>query len=82
MPSQNLGTNIEDDSSYLERVIDCFNITISSYGFLIGFYPMYDKIQPSKRTPFNGFFATSIALFLTSIVYVSFAKLSIICFGM
>ena len=65
----------------MERIFDCFNITISSYGFLIGFYPMYDKIKPSKRTPKNGFMATAVALILTCLVYVSFAQLSILCFG-
>ena len=65
----------------MERIFDCFNISISSYGFLIGFYPMYDKINPSKRTPKNGLTATAVALILTCLTYVSFTKLSILCFG-
>ena len=42
---------------------------------------MYDKIHPSKRTPKNGFRASAVALILTCLVYVSFTKLSILCFG-
>lgn len=42
---------------------------------------MYDKIKPSQRTPKNGLFATAVALILTCLVYVSFAQLSILCFG-
>ena len=45
---QNIKT---DETTFLENLTDCFNITISSFGFLIGFYPMYDKIEPAKRTP-------------------------------
>jgi len=70
-----------EDSTYTERVFDCFNIAISSYGFLVGFYPMYDKIYPEKRTPRNGLLAIAVALSLTAFVYVTFAKLSIFCFG-
>lgn len=62
-----------DNSSFLEHLTDCFNITISSFGFLIGFYPMYDKIEPNKRTPKNGFFATFVALAATVFIYVSFS---------
>ena len=70
------------DSDFIERVLDCFNIAISSYGFLIGFYPIFDKIEPAKRTPRNALVTTAIALSLTLLVYVSFAHLSIISFGL
>ena len=62
--------------------MDNVNITISSYGFLINFYPIYDKLHPSIRTPQYGLFATLVALLFTAFTYVSFAWLAIKCFGM
>ena len=38
-------------ANYFEHVMDNINITISSYGFLINFYPIYDKLHPSIGTP-------------------------------
>ena len=70
------------DSDFIERVFDCFNIAISSYGFLIGFYPIFDKIEPAKRTPKNALVTAATALSLTLLVYVSFAYLSITSFGL
>jgi hypothetical protein len=63
----------EDLTPFFEHLTDCFNISISSFGFLVGFYPIYDRIEPKTRTPTNGFFATLVALVATVIIYVSFS---------
>jgi len=61
--------------------VDNFNITISSYGFLINFYSLYDKLEPQLRTHKNGFVSSFYALLFTAFVYISFAYLSVQCFG-
>lgn len=65
--------DFDDDTPFIEHLTDCFNISISSFGFLVAFYPIYDKIEPKVRTPTNGFFATFVALISTVIIYVSFS---------
>lgn len=75
---------LESDSpsaDYFERYIDCFNISISSFGFLINFYPIYDKLRPSIRSPATGRMATLIALSVTAMIYIFFAYLAISNFG-
>ena len=61
--------------------MDSFNITIASYGFLINYYPIYDKIEPKIRTHKIGLLATLLALLFTVVTYYAFAHLSVACFG-
>ena len=65
----------------VEVILDSFNICIASYGFLINLYPIYDKLYPDIRTPKNGLKASASALIFCGLIYISFAYVSIKCFG-
>ena len=61
--------------------MDAFNIIITAYGYMINLLPIFDKIEPVKRTPSNLLTAVCWALAFSVSVYTLFAALSIECFG-
>ena len=59
--------------------IDAISILLTSYGFLLNFYPIYSSLD--KRTNSNGIKATGSALIFCFIVYISFSFLGIASYG-
>ena len=49
---------------------------------MINLYTIYDKLYPDIRTTKNGLKASAGALIFTGFIYISFAYVSIACFGM
>lgn len=87
-PDKDLSTKFDYDeltdkqkALYEWTVLDSFNIFISSYGFLVNFYPIYDKLKPELRGPKNARKAVYMALTFIFITYCSFSFLAIEYFG-
>lgn len=63
------------------NLLDSFNISVSSYGFMLNFTPVFDKLKPELRSPSNGRLAVILALMFVGFAYISFGELSIAYFG-
>jgi hypothetical protein len=64
-----------------ERLLDSFNIVMSSYGFIINLLPIYYNLKPELRTSNNGLKISATALTLTACIYLAFAYMCICSFG-
>mmetsp|Transcript_3880 Transcript_3880/g.2608 ORF Transcript_3880/g.2608 Transcript_3880/m.2608 type:complete len:229 (+) Transcript_3880:624-1310(+) len=62
-----------------ESVMDSANITITSYGFIINFFPIYATLK--ERTNRNGFISAGMALLFGITAYTIFASLAILSYG-
>lgn len=62
-------------------MLDSFNIFLSSYGFMVNFYPVYDKLKPELRGPANARRAVAMALSFIAVTYITFSYLSMEFFG-
>ena len=71
----------KQEAQYNWTVLDSFNIFLSSYGFLVNFYPIYDKLKPELRGPSNARLAVCLALSFICVTYIAFSYLSIEYFG-
>lgn len=61
--------------------VDALNIVLTSFGYIVNMYPIYDKLEPSLRSPRNLLLCCFVAMFFSASVYSGFAQLSISCFG-
>lgn len=71
----------KQESEFGWTLLDSFNIFLSSYGFLVNFYPVYDKLRPELRGPGNARRAVCLALSFIAVTYVIFSYLSMEFFG-
>ena len=64
------------------KVVDAVNTIVTSYGFVINFYPFYDNLQPSSRNWCTMFTAVVLACFIALATYASFSIMAISAFGL
>lgn len=64
---------VKSEVPSFSALLDSFNITISSYGFLVNLYPIYSKMSPKIRTFQNGLSTAAISLFITMLVNLTFS---------
>ena len=62
-----------------EGVMDSANITVTSYGFIINFFPIYATLR--EKTNRNGFISAGMALAFGITAYTIFASLAILSYG-
>jgi len=62
-----------------EAVMDSANITVTSYGFIINFFPIYATLR--EKTNRNGFISAGMALGFGITAYTLFASLAILSYG-
>ena len=70
------------EPSDLISLVHSFNIVVTAYGFLINLYPIYDKLEPQKRTHGTILLASGVALSFGAFVYLAFSLMSAEVFGM
>src|ERR1700761_761383 len=63
-----------------ERLLDSFNIVITSYGFIINFFPIYSSMH-SPRTNRGGIFAVIMALIFCFTTYTLFSLMAMFSYG-
>ena len=70
-----------NDHEYITDFADAFNIILTAYGYIINLYPIYDKLEPSIRSPRVLMIACTLALLFTAFVYTAFGWLAAEVFG-
>jgi amino acid permease len=74
--SENPSSVVQENSAYEKgSIIDSICIVLSSYAFVINFYPIYSSME--RRTNRNGMYATTMAMIFCFIIYISFSLLAI-----
>ena len=69
------------EPDYAMDFADAFNIIFTAYGYIINLYPLYDKLDPSIRSPKALMYACTVALLTTAVVYTIFAYTAAEVFG-
>ena len=60
-------------------MIDCFNIVVTSYGFMINFFPIYSSMRDKSNG--NATSAVTVTLVLCFTLYAFFSTLGFLSFG-
>ena len=60
-------------------MFDSMTIILTSYGFILNFYPVYSSLQVQNNR--NGLTATGLAMGVCFIVYFLFSHMGLICYS-
>lgn len=63
----------------IENVFDCINISVTSYGFILNFFPIYSSMR--HRTNNNASLAVTLALAFVFFSYTFFSFVAFLYFG-
>lgn len=63
----------------ISNIIDCTNIIMTSYGYIMAFFPIYSQMK--HKTNQNGISSTLKAEFFAFFVYIVFSLLAYKCYG-
>ena len=72
-------TMLKSSGGVAGTFMDSISIIVSSYAFIINFFPIYSSLE--KRSNTNGIMAAAMALLFCFIVYISFSFLAYYSYG-
>lgn len=72
---------INHKEGYGERLIDCCNIVITSYGYVINLFPIVNEVKPSQKTYKGLMCAILSGLLFTLFAYISLGYLAVRIYG-
>ena len=70
---------VKKDPVTVEKAFDSMNIIITSYGFVLNFYPVYSQMQ--EKSTKNGMIAGAAALCCCFLLYSTFSIMGFISYG-
>ena len=70
-----------EETSRTERLVDSFNITQMSYGFILNLYPIINGMKKSQQTAGNVRYAVTTSIAFCFLAHIALAVLALMIYG-